>query len=125
MLMKTVLLLPVMVTTLDIFRWFLYVSVCFCVFPCVSDVRGHLALLQGRIDVLSRHLDMAPAGLKGAQMASRHGKSRAAIVAAATAAGMAAGGVLVADGPKDAELKDAMMLTVEEPGIQTSCRSVY
>ena len=85
---------------------------CFHVFPCVSDVRGHLALLQGRIDVLSRHLNMAPAGLKGsgAQMASRHGKSRAAIVAAATAAGMAAGGVLVADGPKDAELKDAMML---------------
>ena len=44
---------------------------------------------------------MAPAGLKGTSV-HRHGKSRAAIVAAATAAGMAAGGVLVADGPKDA-----------------------
>ena len=56
---------------------------------------------QGRLDVLSRHLQMAPAGLKGTSV-HRHGKSRAAIVAAATAAGMAAGGVLVADGPKDA-----------------------
>ena len=36
-------------------------------------------------------------------------------MAAATAAGMAAGGVLVADGPKDAEL----MLTVE-PGRQVA-----
>lgn len=84
------------------------VSVCFYVF--LMSTRGTWLWLQGRIDVLSRHLDMAPAGLKGsgAQMASRRGKSRAAIVAAATAAGMAAGGVLVADGPKDAEL----MLTV-------------
>eukprot|EP00435_Cladocopium_sp_Y103_P024711 s1817_g6.t1 len=80
----------------------------------------------GRIDVLSRHLDMAPAGLKGsrAQMASRHGKSRAAIVAAATAAGMAAGGVLVADGPKDAELTEkelsfAQIAKLPRPGFQT------
>lgn len=53
--------------------------------------------------MLSRHLDLAPAGLKGSGVhaSHRHGKSRAAIVAAATAAGMAAGGVLVADGPKD------------------------
>ena len=58
---------------------------------------------QGRLDVLSRHLSTAP-GLKGSGV-TRHGKSRAAIVAAATAAGMAAGGVLVADGPKDAGLK--------------------
>lgn len=95
------------------------VSVCFyvCFYVFMMSTRGTWLWLQGRIDVLSRHLDMAPAGLKGsgAQMASRRGKSRAAIVAAATAAGMAAGGVLVADGPKDAEL----MLTVE-PGRQVA-----
>lgn len=75
----------------------------------------------GRIDVLSRHLDMAPAGLKGsgAQMASRRGKSRAAIVAAATAAGMAAGGVLVADGPKEKELSFAQIAKLPRPGFQT------
>lgn len=79
---------------------------------------GGTCWLQGRLDVLSRHLDMAPAGLKssGAQMASRHGKSRAAIVAAATAAGMAAGGVLVADGPKDAELTGSY----KEPDIDSA-----
>ena len=54
----------------------------------------------GRIEVLSRHLN----GLTGSRLkTSSHGKSRAAIVAAATAAGMAAGGVLVAEGPKDKE----------------------
>lgn len=53
----------------------------------------------GRIDVLSRHLS-AVAGSR-LKATGTHGKSRAAIVAAATAAGMAAGGVLVADGPKE------------------------
>lgn len=77
----------------------------------------------GRIDVLSRHLS-AVAGSRLKATGTR-GKSRAAIVAAATAAGMAAGGVLVADGPKEKELSFAQIAKLPRPGFQTIGSSTF
>mmetsp|Transcript_366 Transcript_366/g.996 ORF Transcript_366/g.996 Transcript_366/m.996 type:complete len:847 (+) Transcript_366:33-2573(+) len=66
---------------------------------------------DGRINVLSRHVF--------SMNSERHGRSRAAIAAAATAAGMAAGGVLVADGPGEKELSFAQIAKLPRPGFQT------
>jgi len=69
-----------------------------------------------RIGVLSRHVFTAAKAMKNND---RQGRSRAAIVAAATAAGMAAGGVLVAEGPGEKELAFSQIAKLPRPGFQT------
>ena len=69
-----------------------------------------------RIGVLSRHVFTATQAVKGND---RQGRNRAAILAAATAAGMAAGGVLVADGPGEKELAFSQIAKLPRPGFQT------
>ena len=68
-----------------------------------------------RVGVLSRHVFTATQAVRN----DRQGRSRAAIVAAATAAGMAAGGVLVADGRGDKELTFSQIAKLPRPGFQT------